>query len=41
MLKKFAFESEELVIKHPLFDIGIAFVLVGIASLTQTIGFIR
>ncbi len=41
MLKKFAFQSEELIVKHPFLDVGIAFVIVGLASLTQTIGFIR
>jgi len=41
LLKKWAFESEELIIKHPFFDILLVVLLLGVASLNQTIGFIR
>lgn len=41
ILKKWAVESEELVIKHPFLDVLLVIMVVGIASLNQTVGFIR
>jgi hypothetical protein len=41
LLRKWAVESEELIIKHPIVDMILVLVLVGAASLSQTIGFIR
>ena len=41
ILRKWAIESEELVVKHPVIDILLVIVIIGLASLNQTIGLIN
>ncbi len=41
IIRKWALESEDLIVKHPFLDIALVSILIGVASLGQTIGFIR
>jgi hypothetical protein len=41
LIKKWAVEGERVVIKHPLLDIVLVLVVVGCATLIQTVGFIN
>jgi hypothetical protein len=40
ILKKWALESEELIIKHPILDVLLVIFIVGLSILGQTVGFI-
>jgi hypothetical protein len=41
VFKKWVTEGEQLIIKHPFYDVTLVVILLGVASLSQTIGFIR